>query len=65
MQKELKTKGKLLDEKGHLIECGYAKSLIKNYDRKDIKAGKLRIKEWDYYLIYNDDYGVALTIDDN
>ena len=65
MQKELKIKGKLLDEKGHLIECGYAKSLIKNYDRKDIKAGKLRIKEWDYYLIYNDDYGVALTIDDN
>ena len=65
MQKEIVEKGKLLDEKGHLIECGYAKSLIKDYDRKDIKACKLRIKEWDYYLIYNDEYAVALTIDDN
>ena len=34
MQKEIIEKGKLLDEKGHLIECGYAKSLIKNYDRR-------------------------------
>ena len=65
MQKEIIEKGKLLDENGYLIECGYAKSLIKDYDRKDIKACKLRIKEWDYYLIYNDEYAVALTIDDN
>jgi len=25
----------------------------------------MRIKEWDYYLIYNDHFGVALTVDDN
>ena len=55
----------LLDENGHLIECGYAKSLILNYDRNKIKANNLRIKEWDYYLVYNDDFAVALTIDDN
>ena len=65
MQYEIKKSGDLLDENGHLIECGYAKKLIKNYDRNAIKAGKLRIKEWDYYLIYNDKLGVALTIDDN
>ena len=65
MQNELKKSGNLLDEKGHLNECGWAKSLIKKYDRNDIKAGKLRIKEWDYYLIYNQKFGVALTIDDN
>ena len=65
MQREIKTAGDLLDEKGELIECGYATSLIKNYDRQRIKAGALRIKEWDYYLIYNDNYGVAFTIDDN
>ena len=58
-------KGDLLDEKGHLIEAGYSTTLIKKYDRSKIKARKSRIKEWDYYLIYNDSYGVALTLDDN
>lgn len=65
MQNRMLKEGNLLDENGHLVECGYATHLIKKYDRSAIKAGKLRIKEWDYYLIYNDDYGVALTIDDN
>ena len=64
-QHEITSAHPLLDENGHLIETGYAKSLILDYDRKAIKANKLRIKEWDYYLIYNDDFGVALTIDDN
>ncbi|MBR2825518.1 MAG: DUF2804 domain-containing protein [Solobacterium sp.] len=64
-QHEIKEKHPLLDEHGHLIETGYAKSLILDYDRKAIKANKLRIKEWDYYLVYNDDFAVALTIDDN
>lgn len=65
MQNEITKNQKLLDEKGNLTQKGYAKSLILDYDRKDIKAGKLRIKEWDYYLVYNDDYAVALTIADN
>ncbi len=57
--------GRLLDEKGRLAEAGYAFSLVKEYDRKHIKAGRLRIKEWDYYLIYCDSFGIALTVDDN
>ena len=57
--------GKLLDEKGGLREAGYATSLVREYDRRDIKAPALRIKEWDYYLIYNDRFGIALTLDDN
>lgn len=64
-QHEITKKHPLLDENGHLIETGYAKSLILDYNRKAIKANSLRIKEWDYYLIYNDDFGVALTVDDN
>lgn len=59
------SKGVLLDCNGRLAEAGYATSLIKDYDRNAIKAGRLRIKEWDYYLIYNDELAVALTIDDN
>lgn len=65
MQNRVIEPGDLLNEKGELIERGYATSLIKTYDRKKIKAGKLRIKEWDYYLIYNEKFAVALTIDDN
>ena len=65
MQNRVTKEGELLDEKGMLVEAGYATSLVKRYDRSKIKAGKLRIKEWDYYLIYNDKYAVAMTIDDN
>lgn len=57
--------GPLLDANGHLSEAGYATSLVKQYNRAAIRANALRIKEWDYYLIYNDHFGVALTIDDN
>ena len=65
MQKRIEKEDKLLDEKGNIKHPGYATSLILNYDRDDIKAPKTRIKEWDYYLIYNKDYAIALTIDDN
>lgn len=57
--------GKLLDANGHLQEAGYATGLVREYNRADIKAPALRIKEWDYYLIYNDHFGIALTLDDN
>jgi len=65
MQNKLTQKGPLLNEQGSLIEAGYATSLIKDYKKEDIKANKLRIKEWDYYLIYNNHYAVAITVDDN
>ena len=64
MEKML-TKGPLLDENGNLIEAGYAFDLVRDYDRKAIKGLKSRIKEWDYYFIRDDEYGIALTIDDN
>ena len=64
MQHKL-SNGPLLDEKGNLSEAGYAFGLVKEYKRSDIKARKGRIKEWDYYFINDDEYGVALTIDDN
>lgn len=65
MEQHLLSGGSLLDEQGRLREAGYATSLVKTYDRGAIRAGKSRIKEWDYYLIYNDRFGVALTLDDN
>jgi len=55
----------LLDSKGNIQEPGYAKSAFFQYNRKAIKANPLRIKEWDYYCILNDHFGLALTIADN
>ena len=54
-----------MDNKGDLVEAGYATSLVKKYDRKAIKAPKSRIKEWDYYFISDQRFGLALTIADN
>ena len=65
MQKEMRNAGLLLDQEGHLKETGWARSLLKTYRRSDIKAEPWRIKEWDYYLVANNHYGVALTMADN
>lgn len=65
MQHQIKEKSPLLDAKGRLAQKGYATDLILDYHRADIKANKLRIKEWDYYYVGNKDYGVALTVADN
>lgn len=65
MQHEILTAAPLLDEKGHLTEPGFAKTMLPIYDRRAIKAPGWRIKEWDYYYIGNDDFGIALTIADN
>ena len=62
---EITTRHALLDQDGVLTEPGFARSLLLDYDRKAIRAGSLRIKEWDYYLVTCDDFAVALTIDDN
>ena len=65
MQHEILTAAPLLDRKGDLAEPGWARSLLPVYCRDEIKAGKLRIKEWDYYLITDGHIGLALTIADN
>lgn len=65
MQHEIQVPAPLLNDDGSLFEAGYATYPILVYDRSLIKGGKMRIKEWDYYLIQNDRYAVALTCDDN
>lgn len=65
MFENILTPGKLLDEKGRLVQSGYAFCQAKTYDRADIRAGRLRIKEWDYYCFGDEDYAVAMTVADN
>lgn len=65
MQNEIRQAIDLLDEKGNLTQAGYAKRLLPVYDRTKVKGGFARLKEWDYYYVGNDCFGVALTIADN
>lgn len=62
---EIKTPDDLLNDKGELKHCGFSRHMLLKYDRNMIKASAFRIKEWDYYLIYNSDYALALTMADN
>lgn len=55
----------LLKDDGSLREPGWAKQLVWNYDRSQIKAPKFRIKEWDYYLVLNEKFAGAFTISDD
>lgn len=54
----------LLNERGELVEPGYATKPLWHYDRTKIKAGWYRIKEWDYYYVLNDKYGITFTLSD-
>lgn len=65
MQHEITKKQKLLDSNGNIAEPGFAKKLLWQYSRADIKAPKMRIKEWDYYYIGNKDFALCLTISDS
>lgn len=65
MQKEIKTIGQLLDETGNLQQKGWGRTNLLEYHRSQIKAPNFMIKEWDYYAILNEEFGIALTIADN
>ena len=56
--------GPLLDEQGRLREPGYALRPPFDYDHERIAASPMRIKDWDYYLVNDDEYAVALTFSD-
>lgn len=65
MQHEITNPQRLLDANGNIKEPGFAKKMLYEYHRSDVKAKNWRIKEWDYYYIGNQHYGLALTIGDN
>ncbi len=65
MQHEITREIPLLDARGNLTEPGYARRLLPVYDRTKVRRGFARLKEWDYYYVGGDRFGVALTIADN
>ena len=62
---EVMTAQPLLDEAGELREPGWSRKMVQEYSRAAIKAPKFRIKEWDYYIVLADGFGVAFTISDD
>jgi len=54
----------LLNKQGNIAEPGWARSQVQAYRRADITAPKFRIKEWDYYLVLNQDFAVCFTVSD-
>jgi hypothetical protein len=62
MQHEVTRKQPLLDKHGHIIEEGWARRPLWQYDRSAIKASALRIKEWDYYAIISHEKHLACCL---
>lgn len=60
-QKIINVQDDLLNENGTIKHLGYSKSLMLNYNKSAIK-NKSRIKEWDYYYIADDRFGLCVTI---
>ena len=65
MQHEVTDVQKLLDKQGYVVTPGWARRPVWQYNRENIAAPSFRIKEWDYYLVTNGKFGLALTIADN
>jgi hypothetical protein len=61
VQIQFQQPGPVLDEKGYPIP-GFSTKSIRHYDRKAIKASPLRIKEWDFYQITDDNMCLQFTI---
>ena len=63
MNTELTTTEKLLDKRGNLLRCGYARHFNFIYDKKQAKLPRLKLKEWDFYQVHFDDrYVLQLTV---
>ncbi len=61
MEKEMRTRGPVLDEKGRPIP-GFSRRSTLVYDRSAIKAPPWRIKEWDFYQISNRNLCLQFTV---
>ncbi len=64
MQKEITQRTDILDADGKVINSGWARDDLFNYNRSKIKPGPYRIKEWDFWEVFNPDYRIVLNIFD-
>ena len=64
MKEQITEPGDLHDENGHLLQKGWAWKPILKHKRENIKVSSLKIKDWDCYIIYNENYSIGLIIAD-
>ncbi len=64
IQKEIVEKTTLLDGKGDVLSPGYCIYNNYIYNRGDVKANPLRIKEWDFYQISDRKITIQMTLGD-
>ena len=69
---EVTTEQYLLNSQGEIAEPGWARKQVWTYGRNSIQAPRMRIKEWDYYLVMHDgkpygdrSFAAAFTISDD
>ncbi len=62
---EVTREQKLLNAQGNIAEYGWSRRQLQVYERGAIRAPKFRIKEWDYYMVLNQDFAAAFTISDD
>ena len=63
-QNEITESTDLFNDDGSLVQKGWAKKPILNYNKEKIGKGWSRIKEWDHFSVLNKDFGFQLTIGD-
>lgn len=63
-QHEVVRRQLLLSAQGTIAEPGWARQPVWVYNRENIAAPALRIKEWDYYLAVGQGFAAAFTIAD-
>ncbi|MEY8379795.1 DUF2804 domain-containing protein [Ileibacterium valens] len=54
----------IFDTQGNLQTAGFARKGLFTYNRENLKVNRLKMKEWDYYLVMNHEIGVAFTLSD-
>ena len=59
---EITERTQLLNQDGMVKSPGFARKMLWEYDRKSLKTPRFRMKEWDYYLVMSEQFGVAFTI---
>ena len=63
-QNEITETSNLFNDDGSLVQRGWARKPLLNYNKDKIGKGWSRIKEWDHFSVLNKDFGFQLTIGD-
>ena len=58
----IQARGMLHNVNGRLNACGWMPVPLLRYDRSRVKGARLRLKEWDRYLINDDEYALWITV---